>query len=174
MLPRKMMGFETPDDQRVMVPIRDLAGTRLALWRSKVAWDIAERVALEIIGRCKHTEGCPGATVETEPCLSTCVDRELRMDALVILNAARMFAPTDARQPATGPYLAPSREYFSAVVAELGAVQIENDALRAKLLALGGEEPTPNPNVEARKRTQLTSNFNFAELEAHEPEPEAP
>jgi hypothetical protein len=127
---RKMMGFEAPGDQRVPVPVRDWNALKLALWRSRVAWDIAERAAKEIVDRCGHMEGCAGKIAETEPCLADCPDRELRMAALVILAAARQFAPTDARKPANAPYFAPSREYYSAVMAELAAAQAELEALR--------------------------------------------
>jgi hypothetical protein len=74
-------------------------------------------------------EGCAGKTSETSPCLPDCPDRELRASALVILNAARQFAPLDARRQADGPYYAPSRESFSETMAELGACQFEIDAL---------------------------------------------
>ena len=59
MQPSKMMGFETPDDRRAPVPIRDWNGLKLGLWRSKVAWEIAAREASEIIDRCGHMPGCP-------------------------------------------------------------------------------------------------------------------
>lgn len=62
-----------------------------------------------------------------------CPDREKRISILVILNCAREFAAIDARRPAEGRYFAPSREYFSKMIAELGATQIEVDELRAKL-----------------------------------------
>jgi hypothetical protein len=149
MHPHKMMGYEVPGDQKVPVPIRDWNAMKLALWRSKVAWEIAMRQAIEILGRCDHAEGCPGKDDEGEPCLldrySTekdgtqvliergCPDRELRMSALVILNAGRQFAPVDARRPADAPYFAPSREYFSEVMASLVSAQTELEALRAKL-----------------------------------------
>jgi hypothetical protein len=166
---RKMMGLEIPGDERVPVPARDWRGMKLALWRSKAAWEMAECAAREIVERCKHVEGCPGAVVETEPCLpyryekspqgvdetdeaytkrpgalvqQGCPDREQRMSALTILNAARMFGPIDARRPADEPYYAPSREYFSEVLGDLGAAQAELEVLR------GGVQqvtlPTPN------------------------------
>jgi hypothetical protein len=150
MQPRKLMGFETPGDQRVPISVRDWSGLKLALWRSKVAWDIAERAAGEIIERCEHADGCRGKDIETEPCLPYCTDRELRMSALVVLNAARMFAPIDARRPASEQYWAPSREYFSEVIAELATAQIEIDALREALRAAGGETPTPPENTEPK------------------------
>jgi hypothetical protein len=67
------------------------------------------------------------------------------MSTLVILNAARMFAPFDARRAASDPYFAPSREYFSEMIAELGATQIEIEVLRATLRDAGLEVPTPPP-----------------------------
>ena len=150
----KFQGLEVPGDQRVPVTVRDWNAMKLAIWRSRVAWDIVERAALDVIERCRHTEGCPGATDDSKPCSGTpafyetpgkeegetvprltvqadsCPDREVRMSALVILNAARQFAPIDARKPANAPYFAPSREYYSAVMADLGAAQIELEALR--------------------------------------------
>lgn len=150
MQPRKMMGFVTPGDQKIPVSVRDWNGMKLALWRSKVAWDIAERTAAEILERCDHEPGCAAQQDETEPCAPGCIDRELRMSTLVILNAARMFAPIDARQPAAGPYMAPSREYFSEIVAELGATQLELDVLRKVLFEAGIEPPTPPENTEPR------------------------
>jgi len=59
-----------------------------------------------------------------------CPDREIRMSALVILNAARQHSPTDATKPSDGPYFAPSREYFSEVLSSLHAAQVENQELR--------------------------------------------
>jgi hypothetical protein len=150
MQPRKMMGFEALGDQKIPVSVRDWNGMKLALWRSKVAWDIAERAASEILGCCEHEPGCAAQQDETEPCLSICIDRELRMSALVVLNAARMFAPIDARQPAAGPYMAPSREYFSEIVVELGAAQLELDVLREALRVAGIEPPSPPENTEPR------------------------
>jgi hypothetical protein len=57
-----------------------------------------------------------------------------------------MFAPIDAKQLAREPYHAPSREFFSDVVAELSATQIENDTLREMLRTAGMEVPSPSPN----------------------------
>lgn len=128
--PREMMGFETPDDKRVTIAIRDWNAVKLALWRSQVGWAIAERQALELVDRAAHMEGCPAKEVETEPCLADCPDRELRMSALVILNAARQFAPVDAKKIANAPYFAPTREYYSAILADLTAAQAELEALR--------------------------------------------
>ncbi len=174
--PRKMMGFENPGDQKIQVTFRDWGAMKLALWRSKTAWEIAKREATVILDGCAHAEGCPAAQDETRPCLADsyekspqtdgetneeyeerpfervqmgCPDRELRMSALVVLNAARMFAPVDARRPADGPYFAPSREYFSEVLSELGAAQIELAALREALREAGVPPPTPSAELAA-------------------------
>ncbi len=133
--PKKMMGFENPGDKKFSVSARDWSGMKHAAWRSKVGWEIAERQAKEILGRCTHLDGCPGITDEAAPCLGAgnelgCPDRELRMSALVILNAARQFAPVSARQIANEIYFAPSRERYSEVIAELGAVQAELEDLK--------------------------------------------
>jgi len=124
----KLMGFVSPDDKKIAVPIRHWEGMKRRLWYSKVAWDIALKEATGLLDRCAHMEGCAGKTSETAPCLFDCPDRELRMSALVILNAARQFAPLEAIQ-ANGPYFAPSREHFSEVISELGACQVELEAL---------------------------------------------
>jgi len=142
--PKKLMGFETPADQRVPVSVREWTAMKLAMWRSFVAFEIAAREAVEIIARCRHAEKCPGENSESAPCWANCPDRELRMSALVILNAARSFAPVDARKP-NEPYFAPSRERFSEVMAELGVAQIERDALREVLRKMGVDVPTPPP-----------------------------
>lgn len=125
----KLMGFVTPGDQKVPVTVRVWDATRLALWRSKRSWEIAQKEATSILTRCAHMEGCEAKTIETASCLSDCPDRELRMSALVILNAARQFSPLDARRLAEGPYFAPSREHFSEVIAELIACQATIEAL---------------------------------------------
>jgi hypothetical protein len=151
-----MMGFETPGDQRVQIPKAMWSAWKLALWRNKVWWEYAMRAAIEIVDRCKHADGCPGAESETEPCLQDrydldgalisrgCPDREQRMSAFVILNAARMGAPEDARRPANEPYSAPTREFFSEVMAELAATQAELEALRA-IVDKAGLAPLPPP-----------------------------
>jgi len=115
------------------------------------------RAASEIIQRCRHLDGCPGALSDTEPCLGGisslnsaaaqvgaplapgCPDRETRMDALVILNAARTCAPVDARHPANQPFIAPSREYYSEILATFVVMQAQLEALRAA----GVEIPEP-------------------------------
>ena len=155
----KLMGFETPDDKKVPVSLRDWNAQKLALWHSRSLADLTIHEALEILNRCKHKDGCPGAKSETEPCFSPaykkddgsesevltegCPDREQRMSVLVILNAARQLAPADARKPADQPYFAPSREYYSEVMATLGASQIENEMLRALLRDAGIAVPEP-------------------------------
>lgn len=167
---KKMQGFEIPGDQKIPVTVRDWNGMKLAAWRSKVAWEIAAREATEILRGCEHVNGCPGEDDDTQPCVSDrwekphqeaddtdgvylaapgvqvqkgCPDRELRMSALVVLNAARMFAPIDARRVAADPYMAPSREYFSEMIAELAATQVENNALREALRAANVPVPSP-------------------------------
>jgi hypothetical protein len=160
----KMMGFEVPGDQKVAVPARDWNAMKLALWRSRSGWEIVAREAAEILDRCRHLPGCPGIEDETAPCPGptitfdevggssaqvlgpACADRELRMSALVILNAARQLAPAVARRPADAVYYAPSREYFSEVLTELTATQTENAVLREALRAAGVEPPPPSPN----------------------------
>lgn len=137
----KMMGLEVPGDQKVPMPVRDWHAMKLALWRSKWAWGIAMREATRIVEQCAHVEGCPGVVEETAPCLGTCRDREHRMSALVILNAGRQFSPPVAHKPEDA-YFAPSREYFSEVIAELMAARAELEALRAASITI---EPPPNP-----------------------------
>lgn len=150
MKPSKLMGFDVPGDQKVPVPVRDWNAMKLALWRSKAAWDIAKRAAGDILGECKHVGGCSGEQIETEPCLPDCPDREMRMSALVVLNAARMFAPVDANRPADQPYFAPSREYFSEVMAALGSAQIEIATLHATMQMAGVQIPTAPPYMESQ------------------------
>ena len=167
---QKMLGFETPGDKKVAVRVRDWTALKLALWRSKRAWDIVIARATEIIDRCEHTEDCPALENETGPCspdfysspekdeegnvlvpgvitLSGCPDRETRMDARVILNAAKEFAPVNAVARANEPFVAPSREYFSEVMTELVTTQLENEALRKALAEAGIEVPAPPPNA---------------------------
>jgi hypothetical protein len=144
--PREMMGLEIPGDRRVPISVRDWNAMRLALWRSSVGWGIVMRQAVSILDDCLHDPSCPGADSETELCLPNCEDREKRMSALVILNAARQFAPVDARRAADDQYFAPSREYFSEVLSSLAAAQAENEILREALRRAGIEAPTPPPN----------------------------
>lgn len=154
----KLMGYEIPGDKKVAVSVRDWNAQKLALWRSKGFSEIVVREALGILERCRHKPGCPGAQNEAEPCLTSsfvrdegsasevvvegCPDREQRMSALVIVNAARQLAPEDARKPADEPFYAPSREYYSEVIAALGAAQIENEMLRAVIREAGLTAPT--------------------------------
>lgn len=181
--PRKMMGFVSPGDQRVPIMVRDWSAMKLALWRSKTGWEIAAREAAAILDRCRHADGCPATEDETKPCLSDvyakeaqlesetddeyaqragvrtqegCPDREQRMSALVVLNAARMFAPVDVRRPANEPYFAPSREYFSEVLSDLGAAQIELEVLREALRAAGVPIPSPSTELTALSEALLT------------------
>jgi len=136
-----MLGLDP--EKQVKVDVRVWFGQKLALWRSKVGWDIAVRQAGEIVARCRHTDGCDGAKDEGAPCLGECPDREIRMSALVVLNAARQFAPPSASKIANQPYTAPSREYFSDVVAELGACQAELAALRGTVVTAPSENDPP-------------------------------
>ena len=140
---QKMMG--RAPEPKVSIDVRYWDAAKLALWRSKVAWDIAIQQATEVLPRCRHEPGCAGEKDETEPCLAECPDREIRMSVLVILNAARQFAPIDAKKVAQAPYVAPTREYFSAVLAELAACQ-------AQLADLTRSIPAPlPPAIEGKK-----------------------
>lgn len=160
--PQEMMGRSTPDDQRVALPIRVWNALKLALWRSRYAWEIVAQRSHEIVGQCYHVPGCPGLQEETSPCLPGCRDRETRMSALVILNAARMFAPVQATRPAAMPYRAPSREYFSEVLAELVALQAENEVLRTALNAANNAAAaTPTPNEESAALVPLPAARGF-------------
>lgn len=168
---RKMMGFETTGDQKVPVRVRDWTALKLALWRSKVAWDITERAAAAIVDRCEHAENCVALQIETEPCSPDCPDRETRMDALVVLNAARMFAPVNAVARANEPYMAPSREYFSEVIAELVTTQLENEALREALSAAGLDIPAPPVNATPALPTPRAHKPSPSDLDEFFPEP---
>lgn len=168
------MGFVSPGDEKRAVPARDWAAMRLALWRSRVGWEITARAAAEILDRCEHLPGCPGKDNDSVPCIHDeyrapmerspsdaeegrlpspqlvskgCPDREQRASALTILSAAQAFAPLDARRPADGPYFAPSREYFSEVLSDLAIAQTENDALREALRAANVNVPPPPPST---------------------------
>jgi len=164
----EMMGFKIPGDQKVPVPVRNWNGMKLALWRSRTGWDIAAKEATEILARCRHDPHCDGEMDESVVCSPTCPDREIRMSALVILNAAKMFAPVSAQRIAGDPYYAPSREFFSEVIAELAASQAELEALQA-----AGVRFPPPANEEAvlPKRTALRiREGEFGEEELQEPE----
>jgi hypothetical protein len=136
----KLLGFVTEGDRLFTVPMRNWEAVKLALWRSKVGWEIVQRAAQGLVDGCKHAPDCAGKTEETEVCKPSCPDREVRLSALVILNSARQFAPVDVRRPANAPYFAPSRERFSEVLAELVTTQDE-------LLVLRGATVTAPPVV---------------------------
>ena len=138
---QRLMG-NTPEP-KTPIANRVWSGAKLALWRSKVAWDIAVRQAADIVQRCRHAEGCDGGADENAPCLDSCPDREIRMSALVVLNAARQFAPPSASKLANQPYTAPSREFFADVVAELAACQAELETLRGTVVTAPPENETP-------------------------------
>jgi hypothetical protein len=138
-----MMGLDP--EPRTMISSRVWFGQKLALWKSKVAWEITVKQAAEIVARCSHMTGCPAESTETEPCLQDCPDREIRMSALVILNAARQFAPPNASKIAGQAYSAPSRETFSGIVAELGACQVELETLRGTVVTMPPPELQEKP-----------------------------
>jgi len=89
---------------------------------------------------CGHAPGCPGLGSDFEPCGPDCPDRERRLSVLVILAACRRFGPVEARRPADAPYIAPSRERFSEVLAALTVAEAELEALHAH-----GHVETPPP-----------------------------
>jgi len=165
-----MMGFDVPGDQRVPVTVRDWTSLKLSVWRSQFAFEIVVREAAAIIERCAHEKDCPGATIETEPCFANCKDREQRMSALVILNAARMFAPVNAQRPKE-PYFAPSRESYSETLAELSATQAERDALREILRSMGVEAPTPPQNKEPAQLERKKERFSEEDFSEEERPP---
>jgi hypothetical protein len=138
----RMMGHAA--DKRIQVDTRVWFGQKLALWRSKVGWEIAVKQAAEITARCKHAPECAGADDETEPCSDSCPDREVRMSALVILNAARQFTPPMASKLAEQPYAMASREYVSALIAELAACQAELETLRGTVVTMPPPHDPPN------------------------------
>jgi hypothetical protein len=142
-----MLGLDP--EPRTAVDNRVWFGQKLALWRSKYAWDIVVKQAAEILPRCRHADGCVGATDEHEPCLGGCPDREIRMSALVVLNAARDFAPPSASKLAQQPYMPPSREYFSGIVAELAACQAELAVLRGTVVTAPS---TNEPQLEEKRK----------------------
>jgi hypothetical protein len=136
-------------EKQVKIDTRVWFGVKLALWRSKIALDIAVKQAAEIVARCRHTDGCEGAASEEEPCLDACPDREIRMSALVVLNAGRQHAPVNASKLAQQPYMPPSREYFSAVVADLAACQAELAVLRGTVVTM---PPTDSPQLKEKSK----------------------
>src|SRR5579871_3972974 len=137
--PLKQQGYTTESDKKVAVAVRDWNAMKLAVWRSKHAWDIVAREAQALVDRAAHMEGCPAKDEkETATCLPDCPDRELRLSALVILGASRQFAPVQATRIAAAPFVSPSRERYSEVIAELGACQ-------AQLAAIAQTTPLPEP-----------------------------
>ncbi|GAG38672.1 unnamed protein product, partial [marine sediment metagenome] len=140
--PKKMMGLKVPGDESVSVPSRHWFAMKLALWRSKAALDIAQRAAKDIVDACKHEPECAGKTNELEVCRPGCPDREIRLSALVVLNAARQFAPI-VTKPADAPYYAPSREHFSEVLAALAAAQAELESIRGSAITTPPEPSAP-------------------------------
>ncbi len=166
---KKMMGFETPNDQRVPVSVRDWTAMKLAMWKARFAFENIALKAVATIGRCRHEKDCPGATEETAPCFAGCPDREMRMDALVILNNARVFSPVNANQPYE-PYFAPSREKYSETLSQLGAAEVERDALRGMLRSMGVEPPAPPENKEpALLERKPAKQFTEEDLEEETP-----
>jgi hypothetical protein len=142
---REMMGLDLLAERKVSISMRDWAAVKNALWRSKYGWEAISREAELILERCAHVKGCPGATLESEPCDPGCPDREKRMSALVILAATRAFAPIDVRRPAQEPYFAPTRERYAEVIAALAAAQAELEVVRGTVLT------APPPNEIPRK-----------------------
>ena len=97
----------------------------------------------------------------------------MRMDALVILNNARVFSPVNANQPYE-PYFAPSREKYSETLSQLGAAEVERDALRGMLRSMGVEPPAPPENAEpARLEQKPAQQFMEEETPPTEEESEA-
>jgi hypothetical protein len=141
MHPDKMMGLVP--EKRVTIDERWFSALKLAVWRSHVAWNIVTKQAEQILARCAHVPFCEGKKSETEPCHPDCPDRETRLSSLVILNAARQFAPIDAKKVADAPYLAPSREYFSEILSALVVAQ-------AQLEACTPPPPPENPSLEEK------------------------
>jgi hypothetical protein len=151
------MGFDNPGDQKVPIRVRDWNAFKLALWNSKRWWEVTERSAIDILVRCQHSEGCPGEKAEKEPCLRDCPDREVRMSALVILNAARTCSPATAVKPAEGSYFAPSREYFSEVLVDLETTKLENVALKEVLRRADIVWPSPVEELTPKALVATTS-----------------
>lgn len=148
---KKMQGYESPDDKKVPIQVGHWNAMKLALWRSKYAWEIAVRQAELIVEACHHFDDCPAISNETAICHPGCPDREIRMSALVILNAARQFIPVEAIRLVKQPYYAPSREHFSEVLGELAATQAELEAIRGSAVTvppvLTASEPLPVQRV---------------------------
>lgn len=166
--PRKMMGFEAPGDQRVPVSLRDWTAMKLGAWKAKFALENTALKAIAIIKRCRHEKDCPGATDETAPCFAGCQDREVRMDALVILNNARVFMPVNANQPHE-PYFAPSREKYTETLTQLGAAEVERDTLRELLRSMDVEPPAPPENKEPALLSERKPAQQYTEEDLEEP-----
>lgn len=143
--PAKQTGLVTEGDHKVSVQVRQWNALKLAIWRCRYAFDIIQREAKNLVERAAHMEGCPAIKSETEQCLPDCPDRELRLSALVILGAARQFAPVNANKIADGPFMAPSRERYSEIIAELAICQAQLAAIDPALL------PAPPPNAPEEK-----------------------
>jgi len=124
------MGINVPGDQKIPISVRDWDALKRGLWRSKIALEVAASQAEVILGQCSHMPLCPGKMSETEPCFAGCIDREKRLSANVILNAASQLMPVDVQKPADAPYFAPTREYFSETLSALAAAQAEIEILR--------------------------------------------
>jgi hypothetical protein len=113
---QKKMGLRIPGDEKVTVPARHWQAARLALWRSKHAWDIAMREAKQVLDRCEHAPECAGKGNETEVCQRDCPGREARLSALVILRTPRTSpraANTSLRSSASSWRARPSSRRFA-------------------------------------------------------------
>jgi hypothetical protein len=186
----RLQGFDP--DPRVTVDKRVWFGAKLALWRSKYFWDATFKQAAEIVARCQHMAGCPAETEpetfraallqaakrqvnddaqplrlalpeEIEPCLDDCPDREFRLSALVILNAARLFAPPSAARLAEQPYMMPSREWVAEIVAELAACQAELEVLRADATTIPPPSGAPVKMLPTEPATTATTTKELSE-----------
>lgn len=153
--PKTLRGEKTPSDQKFPVTVRDWNALKQAAWRSKTLSEITAREAQLLIDSCDHVDACGAREIESEPCDPRCPDRERRMSALVILNAARQLAPEDARRPADEPYFAPSREYYSEVLAALASAQIEIKILQSAMRDAGLQVPQ-HPALDGRAPLELT------------------
>jgi len=172
---KRMMGFANPGDDKISVSKRDWSSLTLALWRSRTSWEIAWRQIDEMLPRCRHATDCPGEHDETAPCLAACPDREIRMSLLVILNAARQFAPVEARRLVNTTYFAPSRELYSEVLSAWAADQEELEGLRLRHTASGKPPLQPPPNetpAGPAEREKLNPLALMAEFDRPPPETE--
>jgi len=126
--PSALQGFQ--DEKKVPVDVRHWEALRRLVWRMKVCWGFVENEALSLLSSCRHADGCPAVASKDEPCLPECPDRQTRLSALVFYNNAHEFAHADVHRATGSGYVAPSREYFDAVLGELTAAQAELTALR--------------------------------------------